>query len=149
MSPTRLYIAALCSALILSACGAAEDNSSPQEEEPAEEGWSCSAERDGWERCDGASVIWCHAAEHGDYASAHFHEGTNCGEDALNCVELDEQTAACADPGRSCDAGYAECDDRYALNCVDGVVASMRCSLTEACQVVDAGARCLPIEEEQ
>lgn len=115
---------------------------------PQQEGWSCAAERDGWERCDGESVVWCHAATHGAYDSAHFHEATNCGQDSLACVELDESTAACADSASSCDAGYSACDERNALNCVDGVVASIRCSLTEQCQQVDDGARCVPLGQE-
>ncbi|MEO1267395.1 MAG: hypothetical protein AAFX99_04805 [Myxococcota bacterium] len=105
--------------------------------------WECVDERDGWEQCDGTSVIWCHAVAHGNYDSGHFHEGSNCAEDSATCVELDEQTAACADPAAPCEAGFAECSDRDALNCVEGSIATMRCSLTEMCAVTDEGARCV------
>jgi hypothetical protein len=126
---------------LLSSCGMDDGPS-------ADEGWSCESERDGWERCDGSSVIWCHATSHGDLSGAHFHEGTNCGQDGLECVAIDEQTAACADPATTCDMSFAECDDRYARNCVDGRIASMRCSLAETCEVLDEGARCVPAAQE-
>lgn len=130
--------------LAFGACG-------PQEKEPAadtQDSWECVMARDGWEQCDAGSVIWCHAVPHGDYESGHFHEGATCSQDGLACVELDGQTAACADESTSCEAGYAECSERDALNCTeDGVVASMRCSLSEMCQVSESGARCISLEE--
>ncbi len=137
MSRLTRYALVLSTAA-LAACGVAEEP--PTQED---EGWSCSEERDEWERCDGASVVWCHAAVHGGYSAPHFHEGTNCGEDAFECVELDDRTAACADPDSSCEDGWSECDGREARNCVEGRIATMRCSLTESCESTDEGARCV------
>ena len=118
-------------------------------EDPApEQAWSCTPPRDGWERCDGTSIIWCHAVSHANFEDGHFHEGTNCDAKGLSCIELDEQTAACSDTQAACDEGYAACDERVALNCVDGATASKRCSLTTSCQVTDQGARCIPLEQE-
>ena len=108
------------------ACGPAEQ----EDDLPADDGWSCDTPRDGWERCDGDSVVWCHAVAHGNYSSGHFHEGANCAQDGLECIELTDSLAACADASRPCDAGFAQCDGRQALNCVDGKTTTMRCSLS-------------------
>lgn len=141
MTPLVRYIA-ICAGALLLACGTAENTTS------ADESWECTADRDGWEQCDGTSVIWCHGVAHGNRSGAHFHEGASCGGEGLSCVELDERTAACSDPASSCEAGYTECDGRDARNCVNGAVASMQCSLAETCQVLDEGARCLRPEQE-
>lgn len=123
----------------------------PAEQEddlPADDGWSCDTPRDGWERCDGDSVVWCHAVVHGNYSGGHFHEGANCAQDGLECIELTDSLAACADASRPCDAGFAQCDGRQALNCVDGKTTTMRCSLSETCQVGPEGARCQPTKQD-
>lgn len=126
-------------AMTLTACGPTE--------EPAEltspEVWECTGERDGWERCDGDSVIWCHGVAGMGYDGAHFHEGTNCAEDGMTCVRLDERVAACLTE-QPCRDEATRCEDRYAYNCVEGTLAQTRCSLAEDCQVDEQGARCVP-----
>lgn len=129
--------------LFAAGCGPAQDGEDV-EQATAERSWECDAAHDGWEQCDGDSVIWCHAVSNEQYDSAHFHEGTNCAEDGAECIALTEQVAACRDPAASCAPGAAECDERTAINCVDGARATMRCSLTEECAVVDGAAMCTP-----
>ena len=131
-------ISVTCALLLLS-CGP-EEKTSP----PDESAWECTEARDGWERCDEDSVIWCHGGAHGSFSEGHFHEGASCGADALECVELDDRTAACLDSSETCEPGWAECQDREARNCVQGAIASKRCSLTQSCQMLDSGARCVP-----
>lgn len=141
-----------CALLILSACmllncgeieGPDED---PLEGESStdQEQWECTGERDGWERCDGDSVIWCHGVAHGEYGGAHFHEGTNCAERSASCVELTEQEAACRDDSSTCSGEDARCQDRYAQNCVEGAWAQKRCSLAEECALDQGLATCIP-----
>jgi hypothetical protein len=140
-------IASLLAALALSGCGeASSDEGSAGSDDDL---WECTSGRDGWEQCDGKSVIWCHSASHGEFEGGHFHESENCSEDGFSCVELDERTAACANPDTTCSEGFSECDGREARNCVDGTVAAMRCSLAEECRVTDVGARCVSTAGEE
>ncbi len=139
--------AALLCCLTCAACGpdvSGANNSTPSS---GEDGWSCVTERDDWERCDGDSMIWCHAENHGEYDGGHFHESVNCQDRyGQSCVELDERTAACLDESQACEEGWSACQERDALNCMDGAVATMRCSLTEVCELTGQGARCVSRE---
>ena len=143
MSSSIRYVVILAATLLLS-CGVSDED----EDASADDSWECTSEREGWEQCDGGSVIWCHAVAHGDLSDAHFHEGANCEQDGLQCVELDEQVAACSDPASTCEPGFAECAERDARNCLDGQIASMRCPLAETCEVTAEGARCITTSQE-
>ena len=129
----------------IAACGPID-----QENRQEDQGWSCDSTRDGWRRCDGDSILWCHVGSDGDgrESSGHFHEAVNCAQDGFECIALTDKLAACADASRPCKTGFAECDGRQALNCVDGKTTSMRCSLAQTCQIGSEGARCQPKQED-
>ncbi len=90
------------------ACG----DEAPTEPGPAD--WTtCTEERDRWERCDEGRVIWCHAI-----GRPHFHSGLRCESLGLECRQLDERRAVCAEPNRTCEVGQFSCGpNNVADNC--------------------------------
>jgi hypothetical protein len=96
--------------------------------EPSSEDWPCTAERDLFERCDDGTVVWCHAV-----GEPHFHSGARCEAANLDCIEVDERRAVCADPASTCEAEAFRCDGNTALNCVAGLLSQEPCGTRKTC----------------
>lgn len=106
------------------------------EDEPAGDSlFECADGRNGWEQCVDDTVQWCHVTPE----DAHFHLGRNCANDGLSCA-AQGNVAYCADPTQTCEEGTpGMCDERQAINCVDGMVAYRRCGVGKACVINAAG----------
>lgn len=127
-------------ALALGACG--ED---PEELPPdggdAPASWECDSSHDGWKRCDGGKIKYCHVVAGMD---PHFHWGTDCAARALECVEIgDEGAAACVDSETPCSAQDVRCDQNTAYFCVDGNLAQEPCGTASTCEMVDGLPGCV------
>lgn len=97
------------------------------------EGFECTTETDGWERCENGEVVWCHG-----FGTPHFHSGAKCALAGLACTETSPQTAVCTDPATTCTPGEYRCDGNSAINCVDGLAAIRPCGTLKVCLVDDA-----------
>ena len=117
MAPT------LAAVLVTAACG---EDESPSVDTTVN--WSCSDERDGWERCEEGNVIWCHA-----FGTPHFHTGARCASAGLECVSVTDARAVCTVPEETCEAGEFSCRDNIATNCLEGRVALWPCGTRRQC----------------
>lgn len=88
-------------------------------------GWECGEGYDGWEKCAGDQIQYCHLVAGMD---PHFHNGRDCGDEGLTCVaEADTGEAFCVDMSVDCTAGSFRCEDNTAYNCIDGHEANEPC----------------------
>ncbi|MBU0551432.1 hypothetical protein KJ940_08045 [Myxococcota bacterium] len=138
---------ALCLSLLLLPALGCEDDGSEARPDAAISAptWSCDAEHDGWSRCEGGAAQYCHIVEG---MEPHFHVGADCQQLSLDCVQLEEGRAVCADPNSACQAGEFKCgaegsaEENTAFNCVEGRWAIQPCGTAKVCHEEADEAHC-------
>jgi hypothetical protein len=113
---------------------------------PHAESFACdAAEQNGWERCEGDRILWCHAETHGDYGAPHFHGGINCAADGQRCAVIDgpNHVAACVS-SEPCVPGPWSCESGSIVACHQGFRATKRCGTGSVCTAREGRAKCEP-----
>jgi len=107
--------------------------------------WECAEGRDGWERCVGDQIQYCHEVAG---MTPHFHNGRDCAAEGLACVEeADHHESFCVDMSVTCTDSEFRCEGNTAYNCIDGHEAQEPCG-TGICHEHTDEAHCEDQSEE-
>ncbi len=129
-SSTALALSLALATSTLTGCGS---------DEPAQssDAWDCTAERNGWSRCQpSGEIAWCHGTR-----APHFHSGEDCGAAGLSCEESVQGQAACVSDS-PCEASDTRCEDGKAYSCVGGTLRIATCGTLQVCAIDGALATC-------